>query len=715
MFVTKHSAICILHFALALFGLLLAERSSGVPRWEVISPWPAPGSIVSLDFISPDTGYLVNDVAMLLKTVNGGESWTEIASPRHLATGPWRIEAFNNRLALLGGTYHEAPFTGALFYTDNGGEDWDRWELGGDFDPFGPTAVTFRPALLGWVAGTTYDVQGVPVAAVYRNNGEINWTKTILPESRGMTIHDLHFANGSLGWAVGSNGYAARTDDGGDHWVRIATGTGLALHTVHFVNATTGIVAGGNFNTAVMLRTTNGGARWDAVETPARTRITGLTMLDNGQWVAISEGGNAPAAIMTSPDGIRWETALSSERLLWCLGSAGNTAYVGGSDGTLITARDGRNWRETTRRLGEGTIYDLHFRIPSTGWFCGEDGLFGRTDDGGATWSTGAVAEGVNIFAIHFTDDETGYAAGSTSREFRTEDAGRTWEPVSIAETQVSRIVFVGGRGFALAGDQVASTDDGLDWRTTVVTRNGAILTGLAVVNRDTLFVASPNDSMRKSTDGGRTWQRVATPFGPANDVGFLDRRRGYAVSIDRVQPRFYFTTDGGTNWQARGGFDFIPIGVSMPDEGVAWLRGGDGELMRSVNAGWTWQDAGLPARSIVRDVVPLGPDRAVVCGEGSLMARWGEDDLNAPVGPIAKPVNYEAVIFPNPANRSAQIRFGGLSSNVVLYDLRGREVLRSSGDVREAFNLDLTALPSGSYRVVADGRTSAVRLVVLK
>jgi photosystem II stability/assembly factor-like uncharacterized protein len=97
--------------------------------------------------------------------------------------------------------------------------------------------------------------------------------------------------NARTAWAVGTDGYAAKTTDGGTTW-KLQMGPGLSHNNgVCGVNTNTAWIAT-DYN--VVYRTTDGGATWDRqfVEVPGNYYLLGVSALGrNRAWVV---GMNLP-------------------------------------------------------------------------------------------------------------------------------------------------------------------------------------------------------------------------------------------------------------------------------------------------------------------------------------------------------------------------------------------------------------------------------------
>ncbi|MEP7145374.1 MAG: YCF48-related protein, partial [bacterium] len=72
----------------------------------------------------------------------------------------------------------------------------------------------------------------------------------------GFTIHSMNFLNENSGWITGDAGYILRTTDGGNRWDSLISNTHSGLKSIQFINNDTGFAVGYN---GLILRTTNGG------------------------------------------------------------------------------------------------------------------------------------------------------------------------------------------------------------------------------------------------------------------------------------------------------------------------------------------------------------------------------------------------------------------------------------------------------------------------
>ena len=306
--------------------------------------------------------------------------------------------------------------------------------------------------------------------------------------------------------------------------------------------------------------------------------------------------------------------------------------------GAIRPPRAARSWPGTQvggNGNGFGTIV-ADPRRPRTMYAASLDaGLF-KSADAGRTWRMlpfprGGQGYRVDALAITATGPSVLYAGGSAG-VFTSDDGGRTWQATDLVPNGAERaviqrrgegwiflltvhpldpdLVYAGG-----ATDTWRSTDGGGHW-----TRFQEGRIDFAIDPQDTRVLYAPNqqwqfldhgyaatpvlpteDSVVKSTDGGRSW----SPSGrlPGSHVDSLvvnptDPRVVFATtSNDRGVTALYGSTDGGASWRPTS-LTSKWIGQVSPDprdsETVYVQTGGsnddgDSRILKSTDGGATW------------------------------------------------------------------------------------------------------------------------------
>lgn len=171
----------------------------------------------------------------------------------------------------------------------------------------------------------------------------------------------------------------------------------------------------------------------------------------------------------------------------------------------------------------------------------GEDSRIYRTSDGGATWEISFQNRDPDWFfdCLSFWDRQRGFAfSDSHDGEFtlmRTMDGGATWSRIDPAKVPDAR---PGDGAFAASGTCIETRPGGLAW----------FVTGASAV--DTRVI--------RTTDYGETWAEAPTPVPSTTNteglasVAFFDGRNGAVFGTapaDESTTNVATTSDGGATW----------------------------------------------------------------------------------------------------------------------------------------------------------------------
>ena len=274
-------------------------------------------------------------------------------------------------------------------------------------------------------------------------------------------------------------------------------------------------------------------------------------------------------------------------------------------------------------------------------WVSGTGGTWGRTTDGGATWTMSTVpgAEELDFRDVDAFDESTAYlmsaGPGEASRIFKTIDGGATWD---LQHTNPSPEGFYDGLAFwdsqhGLAyGDPVgdrmvvlATVDGGATWERVegVPPAYGgeagfaASGSGLAVAAGGHAWFGTggPHPRVFHSSDHGQTWRAEETGMRAGESstgifsVAFHDEMHGVAVGGKYDEPEAGWenairTTDGGETWQLIE--DRPPAGYRSA---VAYVPGSAGQILvavgtsgsdLSLDGGESWEPMGSGAYNSV-------------------------------------------------------------------------------------------------------------------
>jgi photosystem II stability/assembly factor-like uncharacterized protein len=355
-----------------------------------------------------------------------------------------------------------------------------------------------------------------------------------------------------------------------------------------------------------------------------------------------------------------------------------DSGYVAGAGGTVLKTTDGGgSWNN----VSPSGIIDIAMldNTPGAAVIVGNGGLIMVTTDGGASWSTASSGVSDNLYSVSFVFD-VGLCGGGSQTILNSTSAGTTWN--------ISQSGFLGG-GF---------------W-------------GAHLLSPQIGFVGGENSIFQplfgKSTDGGLSWDFTVfylnSNEGRIYAINFTDENTGYAASgVWTGQGAISRTTDSGTNWSTTL-FPDVLYGINFPVSStslVGYAVGMNGVILKTTNAGVSWQSQISGTSSALRDVYFLDFDNGYAVGEGGLILETTTGG-EPPTGFVIDDNFGNPEIFalwqnyPNPFNPATSIRYQIARAGQVqltIYNAQGQELAILVGGYQNA----------GVYEITWNGKTAA-------
>jgi photosystem II stability/assembly factor-like uncharacterized protein len=303
--------------ALVLLGLYFVWSYTATPATKAVRELPLTphDQLLGTWFDEEGHGFIVGSHGLILRTIDGGEHWTPVASP---VGDTLSSISFSDALhgVIAGGA-------GVILTTADGGLSWTRRN----------SATTQR--LLKVQALDAYHDYAVGAFGTFvsSQDGGVTWRAHKLPwdhlvsrltEEFGYIEPNLNavaFVTPRRGWIVGEFGLVLRTDDGGETWQADNYGSNLpqlydvAFHG-DFKDGLKGWIVGQH---GTLMQTGDGGRTWSKIGLATTSDLQSIA-IRNGRGVAVGDGvavwlhgdsSDAPA-IVPNPQaavlsGVAWE------------------------------------------------------------------------------------------------------------------------------------------------------------------------------------------------------------------------------------------------------------------------------------------------------------------------------------------------------------------------------------------------------------------------
>ena len=388
-------------------GKIWKTTNSGI-NW--FSVYENSSHILDLKFLTRDTGFALSTY-QLLKTVNGGNTWTPVGFS-NLRGDKYSFDVYDVNTIMCGITQ------GGVGITTNGGANWNinlKGTLTGleaiqfinDYTGYaagtGNTILKTTNAGINWYAQTSsadtihpysfyalyflnentgYVTGDMGIIKKTTNQG-LNWI-TQVPGGATNHMYDVKFVNENTGFTVGRYGLYRHTTNGGINWIIENIGATYHLNTICFANENTGFIGGSD---KYLYKTTNAGVNWEQITNPVSGEITRIYFVDSKTgYIAVDSNYSTSMILKTTDSGISWQ-----------MKSLKDMNYVTGL----------KFFNNST-----GYAYSLTYRTLSF------------TTDGGETWRKQKLYTDKQYWNMYFTSLKTGYLAGSDGAIIKTTNGG---------------------------------------------------------------------------------------------------------------------------------------------------------------------------------------------------------------------------------------------------------------------------------------------------
>jgi photosystem II stability/assembly factor-like uncharacterized protein len=618
----------------------------GPTGWCYVQPSPNANELNSIALTSSGELVVAGRLGTLQRSADNGSTWTvrwttTPANERH----DWQAIALPTDTRLVGvsntfNTFNEfgaVPAPQGIYSSDDGGASWTlRQATGYSSD------VVFKNADVGVAVG---------ISIRQTVDGGNTWTERVAPNvisgGAGNSLLRVAYAGNNTFVAVGLGGILWRSTDNGASWAAVTSGTTERLTDVSFNGNGIGLaVVNGPMH---LLRTADFGASWQTVSTPGFQPAA--VAFASAAVAAVLDGQGG--AIRSIDAGLTWQAPnfdLDGLNQEWRMKFVNATTGIAVGDyGTVARTSDGgQTWTRLAGGRAGGGVDDLRARGGVV--LAVMDGTVMRSTDSGLTWASPASGS-VAAYSVTWANDSVALAYGNDG-VYRSTDAGQNWsrvlnDPATIwnggAANAAQVLAFGGSAQGAPFGTDTRlrrSTDGGATWNPVSlpgVSGSGFGLIAAAFANSSVGYVGGTG--LWRTADGGATWTKLTLPqpvFPLGDRVMDIEVAPGgtlFVVTVGSVLrsenqgASFTSTLDNGQSALIRR--------VAFADASVG-TGVGYGGIHRTADGGQTWTRLDLPLDRGLSSVTWVDADTALVGGEAGTLLRNQSRALPAALPPSA-------------------------------------------------------------------------------
>lgn len=298
-------------------------------------------------------------------------------------------------------------------------------------------SIRFVSGSIGFVAGV--DREGVPVVLRTKDSGS-TWD-IVTPSGLKLIPKSITFDPNSgptdyTIFIVGDRGSAYRSDDTGETWTELDTGTTQGLRGV-FTYSGTDIWAVGTAGT--VLFSSDSGDTWTAQTSGVSVDLNSVHFIsDTKGWIA----GNSGTVIETEDGGTTWtdrtSTTDTTQDLYSIFFTSATRGYACGNNGIIIrTNTTGDSWtiRPSNTNVPLRSISFFRSSGVDTGVAVGLNGVITRTTNGGISWTASNVGGYGSFYSNQMLSSSVVWASGDDTYIKRSTNSGASWTasvPASI-------------------------------------------------------------------------------------------------------------------------------------------------------------------------------------------------------------------------------------------------------------------------------------------
>lgn len=655
--------------SISVFFHLMTLNIYSQAGWFFQNPNPTGNLLNSVHFANQTTGYAVGMYGTVIKTIDGGNSWSLLNS------------GYSGGYDFLSSVYFTSPGTGyitggggglgtgLILKTINGGLTWIKINQGYDYPVNG---IFFVNELTGFAAGS--------FGRIFKTtNAGNNWSVQTITSSN---LGPIFFVNTLAGYTGGNDSSFYKTTNSGVNWMRITSPGRNYNGDIYFINENTGFCCP---NIDGLKKTTNGGASWFNSE---NTRVWTSVYFINANTGFIS--GDFGEMKKTTNCGQNW-ISLSNQNLNQSLREiffADSLFGIGvGYEGLIRKSTNGGlNWTTVNNNVRD-SLYDISF-LGDIGYTSGGNGTILKSNNAGLTWVSQSKITSATIYSLSLFSQDIVLGVGSGRKIIRTTNGGTNWISITPGNYSshlysISKISSISAIAVGDFGLIMKSTNSGANW-TNITSPVTTKLTSVSFGDSLNGAAVGENGLIIKTSNSGDNWTQVTTDhnFNNLNGISFANANTGLAVGLGGTIIK---TTNAGVSWvQKTSGTieELVSVSTSNP---ACYVTSTPGYVFKSTDLGESWQLLNVQTNAALLSVHFNDANTGWICGTGGAILKTTTGGVIF-VNQISTEVPSSFCLnqnYPNPFNPYTKIKFEIPSSGrrneinvqLIIYDMLGREV----------------------------------------
>ncbi len=479
----------------AMSNAKLRRSTNGGSSWSTEWSVSGAGNFTQITVTSTTNAWVADGSSDVWRTINGNAgtpTWNTTTSPGFSVRG---VTATSSADAWVVGS------GGAIAHTTTSGGSWTAATSGVTWTINGARSID-ADSVVGW---------GTAGKIVVTSNGT-TWRDISL--AANCAIKDMALLDDNTMFAACDDGNIYSTTNATNPsptWTTYATGLPNALMSVKFRDASNGVAVGED---GIALVTANGGSSWSPANTGVSHRLATITYdASTSRYIA---GGPGRNALRADSSGATWTSSIATDQSWNTVApTTDGRAWRAGSGGSIERSVDGgTTWSaqtsNTTSSLFGAYAYDTNRAIA-----VGRNGAIVTTDDGGVNWVARTSGTSQELRDVVGLNDGVAVAVGWGGTVLRSVDYGHTWTTMTSGVTRVLMKVIAFDNGtveaFGQKGDATRSADRGTTWSATALpSTNKDVRVAAAMPGTNTGTYLS-NGTVYTTTNAGSSWTARAT------------------------------------------------------------------------------------------------------------------------------------------------------------------------------------------------------------